>query len=73
VSFPGQFDRGGFEPCFQFLLFNELVLLVIQSSDELILLVSADAKLHLYIWYYDFTAIVSQEDNLATLLTCSTY
>lgn len=73
MSLPGQFNCEGFEPCFQFLILNELSLLLIQLSDELILIVSADDKQLTHICYYDSTAIVSHYDNLATLLTCSTY
>lgn len=71
MSLPGQFDCGDFEPCFQFLILNELGLLLIQSSDELI--VSADDKLLTHICYYESTDIVSHYDNLTTLLTYSTY
>lgn len=73
MSLPGQFDCGCFELCFQFLILNELGLLLLQLSDELILIVSADDKLPTHICYYDSTAIVSHYYNLATLLTCSTY
>lgn len=46
MSLPGQFDGVGFHLCFQFLLFYELFLLLIQSSDEL--LDSVDGKLYIH-------------------------
>lgn len=70
---PVQFDCGSFKPCFQFLVLSELGLLLIQLSDELILLVRADDKILTHISYYDSTAIVSHYYNLATFLTCTMY
>lgn len=46
MSLSGQFDWVGFELYFHFLLFYKLVLLIIQSTEELIGLDNIDGKLH---------------------------